>query len=67
MAGYDDDGNMLATPAAKRRGRCLVYETDDAGLYVSSGCICHKGGLAIIDRLLAAQRSIVWRGRPSST
>lgn len=28
MTGYDDDGNMKSTPAAKRRGRCLLYETD---------------------------------------
>jgi diphthamide biosynthesis protein 7 len=38
MAGYDDDGNMIATPAAKRRGRCLVYETDVAGRLCVVAC-----------------------------
>lgn len=32
---YDDEGNMKSTPAAKRRGRCLMYETDGQALYVS--------------------------------
>lgn len=51
MAGYDDDGNMVATPAAKRRGRCLVYETDGEGLYVLPHCYAHRQELTFFASL----------------